>query len=445
MDQLTKIWEQALELMKPELTEISFNTWIRPLRPISLQEDRLVLETHSGFNRGMLESRYSFLIQNAVRQITGKNCEISFILPEEAAAAQDLKKEQAPAPAVQREEVSQLNPKYTFDTFVIGNSNRFAHAAALAVAEVPAQAYNPLFIYGGVGLGKTHLMHAIGHYIRSQNPEMKILYVTSEKFTNELITAIQTNKNEEFRRRYRSVDVLLIDDIQFIAGKESTTEEFFHTFNALHDANKQIIISSDKQPREIPTLEERLRSRFEWGLIADIQPPDLETRIAILRKKAHVDDIQVEDDVLLHIAHKVESNIRELEGSLTRVVAYASLSGRPLTVEVAEEALRDILPNKVQRTINPQLIQRKVGEYFSIRPEDFLSKRRNQEIALPRQYAMYLCREMTDLSLPRIGEAFGGRDHTTVIHACDKITRAMQVDMQVRNIINELKRQITEG
>ncbi|SCI88050.1 Chromosomal replication initiator protein DnaA [uncultured Clostridium sp.] len=445
MDQLTKIWEQALELMKPELTEISFNTWIRPLRTISLQEDRLVLETHSGFNRGMLESRYSFLIQNAVRQITGKNCEISFILPEEAAAAQDLKKEQAPAPAVQREEVSQLNPKYTFDTFVIGNSNRFAHAAALAVAEVPAQAYNPLFIYGGVGLGKTHLMHAIGHYIRSQNPEMKILYVTSEKFTNELITAIQTNKNEEFRRRYRSVDVLLIDDIQFIAGKESTTEEFFHTFNALHDANKQIIISSDKQPREIPTLEERLRSRFEWGLIADIQPPDLETRIAILRKKAHVDDIQVEDDVLLHIAHKVESNIRELEGSLTRVVAYASLSGRPLTVEVAEEALRDILPNKVQRTINPQLIQRKVGEYFSIRPEDFLSKRRNQEIALPRQYAMYLCREMTDLSLPRIGEAFGGRDHTTVIHACDKITRAMQVDMQVRNIINELKRQITEG
>ena len=235
MDQLTKIWEQALELMKPELTEISFNTWIRPLRPISLQEDRLVLETHSGFNRGMLESRYSFLIQNAVRQITGKNCEISFILPEEAAAAQELKKEQAPAPAVQKEEVSQLNPKYTFDTFVIGNSNRFAHAAALAVAEVPAQAYNPLFIYGGVGLGKTHLMHAIGHYIRSQNPEMKILYVTSEKFTNELITAIQTNKNEEFRRRYRSVDVLLIDDIQFIAGKESTTEEFFHTFNALHD------------------------------------------------------------------------------------------------------------------------------------------------------------------------------------------------------------------
>lgn len=445
MDQLTKIWEQALELMKPELTEISFNTWIRPLRPISLQEDRLVLETHSGFNRGMLESRYSFLIQNAVRQITGKNCEISFILPEEAAAAQELKKEQTPAPAIQKEEVSQLNPKYTFDTFVIGNSNRFAHAAALAVAEVPAQAYNPLFIYGGVGLGKTHLMHAIGHYIRSQNPEMKILYVTSEKFTNELITAIQTNKNEEFRRRYRSVDVLLIDDIQFIAGKESTTEEFFHTFNALHDANKQIIISSDKQPREIPTLEERLRSRFEWGLIADIQPPDLETRIAILRKKAHVDDIQVEDDVLLHIAHKVESNIRELEGSLTRVVAYASLSGRPLTVEVAEEALRDILPNKVQRTINPQLIQRKVGEYFSIRPEDFLSKRRNQEIALPRQYAMYLCREMTDLSLPRIGEAFGGRDHTTVIHACDKITRAMQVDMQVRNIINELKRQITEG
>ncbi|MGI6114672.1 chromosomal replication initiator protein DnaA [Luoshenia tenuis] len=445
MDQLTKIWEQALELMKPELTEISFNTWIRPLRPISLQEDRLVLETHSGFNRGMLESRYSFLIQNAVRQITGKNCEISFILPEEAAAAQELKKEQVPAPAVQKEEVSQLNPKYTFDTFVIGNSNRFAHAAALAVAEVPAQAYNPLFIYGGVGLGKTHLMHAIGHYIRSQNPEMKILYVTSEKFTNELITAIQTNKNEEFRRRYRSVDVLLIDDIQFIAGKESTTEEFFHTFNALHDANKQIIISSDKQPREIPTLEERLRSRFEWGLIADIQPPDLETRIAILRKKAHVDDIQVEDDVLLHIAHKVESNIRELEGALTRVVAYASLSGRPLTVEVAEEALRDILPNKVQRTINPQLIQRKVGEYFSIRPEDFLSKRRNQEIALPRQYAMYLCREMTDLSLPRIGEAFGGRDHTTVIHACDKITRAMQVDMQVRNIINELKRQITEG
>ncbi len=340
---------------------------------------------------------------------------------------------------------SLLNPKYTFSTFVIGNSNRFAHAASLAVAEAPAKAYNPLFIYGGVGLGKTHLMHAIGHYILSQNKKAKVLYVTSEKFTNELINSIQTNKNVDFRNRYRNVDVLLIDDIQFIAGKESTQEEFFHTFNALHEANKQIIISSDRPPKEIPTLEDRLRSRFEWGLITDIQPPDLETRIAILKKKAELENLEVDDDVLEFIAKRIESNIRELEGALTRIMAYSSLTNSTLDVSIAEEALKDIISSRQPKKITPELIQKVVSNHYQLKMEDLKSRKRSRPIVYPRQIAMYLCREMTDLSLPKIGDLFGGRDHTTVIHACDKVATDIKEDLQMKRTINELIRQIREN
>jgi chromosomal replication initiator protein len=337
---------------------------------------------------------------------------------------------------------SQLNPKYTFDTFVIGNSNRFAHAASLAVAEAPAQAYNPLFIYGGVGLGKTHLMHAIGHYTLSQNPNASVVYVSSEKFTNELINSIRDDRNDEFRNKYRNVDVLLIDDIQFIAGKERTQEEFFHTFNALHEANKQIIISSDRPPKEIPTLEDRLRSRFEWGLIADIQPPDLETRIAILKKKAKVENINVPNDVMLYIATKIKSNIRELEGALIRIVAYSSLTNKEVTVELAEEALKDIISDSRPRQITVNLIKEVVSKSFNVKIEDFNSKKRTRAIAYPRQVAMYLCRELTDLSLPKIGDEFGGRDHTTVIHAYDKISTDVNNNSEFKRRLEDIAKEI---
>ncbi len=338
--------------------------------------------------------------------------------------------------------MSILNPKYTFDTFVIGNSNRFAHAAALAVAEAPAKAYNPLFIYGGVGLGKTHLMHAIGHYILNQNSLQRVLYVSSEKFTNELINAIKDNKNEEFRSKYRNIDVLLVDDIQFIAGKERTEEEFFHTFNALYEANKQIIISSDKPPKEITSLEDRLRSRFEWGLTADMQAPDLETRIAILRKKAQLENLDVPNEIVVFIADKIASNIRELEGALNKVIAYSSLTQNEITLDIANEALKDILSANNTKVLNCATIQEVVARYFDIRPEDFKSKKRTRDIAYPRQIAMYLCRDLTDMSLPKIGEGFGGRDHTTVIHACEKINYELENNSETRRAVSEIKRNL---
>jgi len=441
--QLKEIWDKSLSLIKSELTEVSFNTWIKTIEPISMIGDRIILEVPNDFTKGILEARYTALIVNALKQVSSRTFSLEFIM---AGEKDKLKKADANDTVQQPQEnyPSMLNPKYTFDTFVIGNSNRFAHAASLAVAESPAKAYKPLFIYGGVGLGKTHLMHAIGHFILSQNPGAKVLYVTSEKFTNELINSIQTNKNVEFRNRYRNVDVLLIDDIQFIAGKESTQEEFFHTFNALHEANKQIIISSDKPPKEIPTLEERLRSRFEWGLIADIQPPDLETRVAILRKKAELENLDVSDDVMLFIANKIASNIRELEGSLIRVMAYSSLTNRQTNIELAEEALKDFLTNNKPKKITASLIQEVVGEYFNLRVDDFKSKKRNRGISFPRQIAMYLCRELTDLSLPKIGEEFGGRDHTTVIHACEKISQDFQTDSNLRNAVNDIRKRLIE-
>ncbi|MGI6707111.1 MAG: chromosomal replication initiator protein DnaA [Clostridia bacterium] len=444
--QLTELWEKGLHLIKSELTEVSFNTWIKAIEPVSMTGDRLILQVPNDFTKGILEARYTALITNALEQISNVNYQLDFVLAGEEGGADHHAPAQSESSSFEEEKsVPMLNPKYTFNTFVIGNSNRFAHAASLAVAEAPAKAYNPLFIYGGVGLGKTHLMHAIGHYILSQSPHLSVLYTSSEKFTNELITSIQTNKNVEFRNRYRNVDILLIDDIQFIAGKESTQEEFFHTFNALYEANKQIIISSDKPPKEIPTLEERLRSRFEWGLIADIQPPDLETRVAILRKKAEIENIEIENEILLYIASKIESNIREIEGSLKRVIAYSSLTNRTITIELAEEALKDFFTNNRPKKITPQLIQETVGEYFNLRVEDFKSKKRSRSIAFPRQIAMYLCRELTDLSLPRIGDEFGGRDHTTVIHACDKISNEIENDVSVRNVVSDLRKRITES
>lgn len=438
---LNNIWNKVLDIIKVELTEVSYNTWLKTITPISISNKNIVLAAPNKFTKDILQNRYLNLIENAIKEVTQEQYTIQFIIPGD----QEYSKVEDPLPKESSEDNqrAQLNPKYSFDTFVIGNSNRFAHAASLAVAEAPAQSYNPLFIYGGVGLGKTHLMHAIGHYILSQSPDTRVVYVSSEKFTNELINSIREYKNEEFRNKYRNVDVLLIDDIQFIAGKEGTQEEFFHTFNALHEANKQIIISSDRPPKEIPTLEDRLRSRFEWGLIADIQAPDLETRIAILRKKAKIENIQVSDGVMQYIATMVQSNIRELEGALTRVDAYSSLTNQDITVDLAKEALKNILSSDKPREITVDLIKQEVSNTYNIKLEDFDSKKRTRAIAYPRQIAMYLSRELTDLSLPKIGDEFGGRDHTTVIHACDKIRDEISEDKEteekIKDIINRLK------
>jgi len=441
-ENLLDLWKNSLNIIKTELTDVSFNTWFKSVKPIAINGQTIVLLTPNEFAKGILESRYYNLIVNAIKEITSKDYELEFILP---GSEQYFKLSQSNPQNAGKDASDDLNlnPKYVFDTFVIGNSNRFAHAASLAVAEAPAKAYNPLFIYGGVGLGKTHLMHAIGHYILNQNPNTKVVYVSSEKFTNELINSIRDDTNVAFRNKYRNVDVLLVDDIQFIAGKERTQEEFFHTFNALHEANKQIIISSDRPPKEIPTLEDRLRSRFEWGLIADIQPPDFETRIAILRKKAEIEGIDVPNEVMVYIANKIQSNIRELEGALVRIVAYSSLTNREVTVELASEALKDIFSASQSKQITTSLIKEVVSEYYGIKVEDLDSKKRTRNIAYPRQIAMYLCRELTDLSLPKIGEEFGGRDHTTVIHANEKIAKEMETDpdlkMKIENLIKEIK------
>ena len=439
-DEIDEIWKKTCALLRDALAEVSYETWIAALKPLDIIDNRFLFEASTPFHKNMVTSRYSELIRNALRSATKRDFELEIYLPGENAGET--------APAAERVSTglptNMLNPKYTFDTFVIGNSNRFAHAASLAVAESPADAYNPLFLYGGVGLGKTHLMHAIGHYMLNANPSIKLVYITSENFTNELISAIQNNRNTEFRERFRNVDVLMVDDIQFIAGRDSTQEEFFHTFNQLHASGKQIIISSDKPPRDIPTLEERLRSRFEWGLIADIQKPDYETRIAILRKKAQAEHIDVSDEIIAFIAEKIESNIRELEGSLTRIIAYASLSGKPITMEVAEEALRNILSIKDPKRITPDLITQAVSDFYGVTPADVRSSKRNREIALPRQIAMYLTRDMTDLSLPRIGDAFGGRDHTTVMHACDKIGQLSKDDQNLKNSLIELRKIVRE-
>ncbi|NGQ96552.1 chromosomal replication initiator protein DnaA [Brevibacillus sp. SYP-B805] len=441
---ISELWRKVLAKIEKSLSKPSFDTWLKATKATTLEEDALIVVAPNEFARDWLEARYSPLITDTLYEITGADMKVKFVVPQnpDAADSDELPVPRAKAPALppinDDQPPSILNPKYTFDTFVIGSGNRFAHAASLAVAEAPAKAYNPLFIYGGVGLGKTHLMHAIGHYVIQHNPSAKVVYLSSEKFTNEFINSIRDNKTVDFRNKYRSVDVLLIDDIQFLAGKEQTQEEFFHTFNALHEASKQIIISSDRPPKEIPTLEDRLRSRFEWGLITDIQPPDLETRIAILRKKAKAENLDIPNEVMVYIANQIDSNIRELEGALIRVVAYSSLINRDIDTQLAAEALKDIIPSSKPRVITIVDIQRAVGEAFNLKLEDFKAKKRTKSVAFPRQIAMYLSRELTDASLPKIGDEFGGRDHTTVIHAHEKISRALATDPQVQAIIQSL-------
>ncbi len=444
---LKDLWAKTLEIIKSELSEVSFNTWIKSCEPMSIDNDVLKISVPNSFTQDILNKRYKVLVANSIKAVCSKLYEINFVILSDTYQDEEneTKSENKKSIVVNDEMSSTLNPKYTFDSFVIGNSNRFAHAASLAVAEAPAKAYNPLFIYGGVGLGKTHLMHAIGHFILEGNPSAKVVYVSSEKFTNELINAIKDDKNEEFRNKYRNVDVLLIDDIQFIAGKERTQEEFFHTFNALHDANKQIILSSDRPPKEIPTLEDRLRSRFEWGLIADIQVPDFETRMAILKKKADVENLNVANDVMGYIASKIKSNIRELEGALIRIIAYSSLTNREVSVDLAAEALKDIISKKQGKHVTIDLIQDVVSSYYNLKIEDLKSQRRTRTVAYPRQIAMYLSRKLTDMSLPKIGEEFGGRDHTTVIHAYEKISENLKTDESLQHTIETITKKLTQN
>ncbi|MCL6585148.1 MAG: chromosomal replication initiator protein DnaA [Anoxybacillus sp.] len=446
MENIDDLWNKALAEIEKKISKPSFETWLKSTKAHSLKGDTLVIVAPNEFARDWLDSRYAHLIGETIYDITGEELTIKFIIPHNPEEELELKPTTKKQRKLEEEQTdfpqSMLNPKYTFDTFVIGSGNRFAHAASLAVAEAPAKAYNPLFIYGGVGLGKTHLMHAIGHYVIEHNPSAKVVYLSSEKFTNEFINAIRDNKADDFRNKYRNVDVLLIDDIQFLAGKEQTQEEFFHTFNTLHEESKQIVISSDRPPKEIPTLEDRLRSRFEWGLITDITPPDLETRIAILRKKAKAEGFDIPNEVMLYIANQIDSNIRELEGALIRVVAYSSLINKEINADLAAEALKDIIPSAKPKVITIQDIQRVVGEHFNLKMEDFKAKKRTKSVAFPRQIAMYLSRELTDCSLPKIGEEFGGRDHTTVIHAHEKITKLLQTDGQLQKHIKEIQEKL---
>ena len=430
-------WEKTLELLRENTSAVSYNTWIKPLEILAIKNDKMVLGIEDQFALETLRNRYNGLVHNAVKQAFGHEYDLEFVNKNNFTDAPYVPGDATNTPG-------QLNPKYTFDTFVVGNSNRFAHAASLAVAELPSSAYNPLFLYGGVGLGKTHLMHAIGHYIQGENPSSKVLYITSENFTNELISAIAKKTNQALRDKLRNVDVLMVDDIQFIAGKNATQEEFFHTFNHLHTSGKQIIISSDRPPKDIPTLEERLRSRFEWGLIADIQKPDYETRLAILRRKAESEHIDITDDVLAAIAEKVESNIRELEGSLVRVNAEAQLNGAPITRDMVQTILSAIIGSQDTRRVTPEIIMQAVSDYYHIERADMVSPKRNRKISLPRQIAMYLVRDMTQLSTTRIGDLFGGRDHTTVMHACEKVGKDLKTDPQMLKALESIKVAIKE-
>ena len=441
-DLLTK----AKDLLKEEMTTISYTTWIKNLEIQSINDNKIVLVALSKMQKDAIESRLYDLVSNTFNFITNKNCEIEIIEKTEDNQSQFFKEEKTDFINTENYSNSFLNPKYTFDNFVIGNNNKFAQAAAFAVSESPATAYNPLFIYGGVGLGKTHLMHAIGNKIIKNNPNTKILYVTSEQFINELVNSIKdaNYKNELFRNKYRNIDVLLIDDIQFIAGKKTGQEEFFHTFNTLHQNGKQIIISSDKPPRDIPLLEERLKSRFEWGILADISMPDYETRLAILRKKVQADKIIIDDYILSVIATKIDSNIRELEGALNKIVAYASLTHSPITIEIAEKSINDIVLQK-EKVISSDYIQEVVAKYFNIDKKDLISSKRSNDIAFPRQIAMYLCRTVAQMSFPKIGADFGNRDHTTVMHAVDKIEKEIKEKTNTKLIVESVKNIIQDS
>lgn len=450
MENIHDLWSKVLEEMKKKVSKPSYETWLKATKANTLQNDVIVVTAPNEFARDWLEDHYSGLTSDIMEQLTGARLAPKFVIPQHEQADETPPEQPAPSPAEadlsgqSTTSRTMLNDKYTFNTFVIGSGNRFAHAASLAVAEAPARAYNPLFIYGGVGLGKTHLMHAIGHYVMEHNPNAKVVYLSSEKFTNEFINAIRDNKAVHFRNKYRNVDVLLIDDIQFIAGKIQTQEEFFHTFNALHEESKQIVISSDRPPKEIPTLEDRLRSRFEWGLITDITPPDLETRIAILRKKAKAENLDIPNEVMLYIANQIDTNIRELEGALIRVVAYSSLINQDMNADLAAEALKDIIPNALPKTLTITDIQKLVGEHYQVKMEDFKAKKRTKSVAFPRQIAMYLSRELTDASLPKIGSEFGGRDHTTVIHAHEKISKLLVTDQELQQKVQAITEQLRQ-
>ncbi len=436
-----ELWNSALEALERKFSKPIFEMWIKPIRLVSMHGGELLLSVQSNFARDWVENRLKGQIADVLSEVFGARCELRFTVAEAEAAPQaTLPGPTAAAPTRAPEELrsSNLNARYTFEEFVVGNSNRFAHAAAQAVACAPARAYNPLFLYGGVGLGKTHLMHAIGHRVLLDNPNANVVYVTCEKFTNEFIIALQNNRTPEFRNRYRQVDVLLIDDIQFLAGKETTQEEFFHTFNALHESGRQLIISSDRPPKEIQTLESRLRSRFEWGLLTDIQAPDIETREAILRKKAESEKIPVPDEVTSFIAKVIPSNIRELEGALIRVVAYASLTKSPITLDLAAEVLKSAVAQAPLQRITIGKIKETVASAHGLTVKEMDNGRRDQRLAAPRQIAMYIATELTNYSLPQIARDFGKKDHTTVMYARDKIKDQMQRDEAYRNKIRQL-------
>ena len=445
-----ELLNQAKELLKNEVTQIAYETWLRTLEIMEIKGNHIVFKAGSEYHHDLIKSRYADLILNTLKYLT--NTEWTFSVYYE----KDKDKKEVSddtiisnsQPDISDAEIETsnrtLNPKYTFDTFVVGNNNRFAHAAAIAVADKPGESYNPLFLYGGVGLGKTHLMHAIGNRIIEKDNNTNVLYVTSEKFTNQLINAIKDNKNEFFRNKYRNIDVLLIDDIQFIAGKERVQEEFFHTFNSLYEDGKQIIISSDKPPRDIPFLEDRLKSRFEWGLLADISCPDYETRLAILRKKAQDENIIIDDSILSNIANKIDSNIRELEGVFNKIVARASLTHSPITIELAENIINEFKFEN-EKVISCDFIKETVSKYFSINKDDLAGNKRSNDIAFPRQIAMYLCREIANMSYPQIGIDFGGRDHSTVMHACKKIEKELKEKTSTKLIVDSVKNIIIEG
>lgn len=448
---LAEIWVRCKNKLKESFNEKVFNVWIKPIMPLEVTDTYYKVAVKNDFFKTMLEENYAQVIEGVLAGIMSKNIKLIIETMDNGSSRSEAAEEMPAVPAkreqqqlfnentsVQQPDESNLNPKYVFETFVIGNSNRFAHAAAQAVANDPAHAYNPLFLYGGVGLGKTHLMHAIGNRIKQNNPSMKVLYTSSEKFTNEIINSIQNKTTEAFRQKYRNIDCLIIDDIQFLKGKEQTQVEFFHTFNALKDADKQIIISSDRPPREIETLEDRLRSRFDQGLTADIQTPDLETRMAILRTKAASDNIVLPTEVITLLATNIATNIREIEGAYNKIVAYTSLMHMPITVETAQKVLSDMGNDIKTRTITYEGIIKVVADHYNVKQDELFNKKRTQNIAFPRQVAMYLCRELADLSYPRIGELFGGRDHTTVIHAYEKISNFKNSNLAFQNELQEI-------
>jgi chromosomal replication initiator protein len=445
-----------LSAISKRVNHQSFNTWFKPISFATRDDSTIYLKVPNEIFRDWITSNYFDVIEESLEELNLEGYKLRFLVEEQQASNHKPTVEPPPKSvkpvSLHTQELSNfgiaklieiepvelpLNPKYTFDTFVVGSCNQFAHAAALAVVDMPSKTYNPLYIYGGVGLGKTHLMHAIGHLIKVRNNNLRLTYISSEKFMNELINAIRYDKTITFREKYRNIDVLLMDDIQFLAGKERTQEEFFHTFNALYDAQKQIVISSDCPPREIPTLEERLHSRFEWGLIADIQPPDLETKVAILKRKAEIEKIDLPDNVALFIASKIKSNIRELEGSLVRLVAYASLKGLSIGLDLAQEVLKNIIDEEIEG-VSIELIQRTVASHYGLKVGDLKSKNNSRSIAVPRQVAMYLCKTLTKASLPEIGREFGGKHHTTVLHSINKISELFEKDMVFHRLINNL-------